>query len=121
MKSAVDPVPGEFLRRSGVNWMMRQQASAKHWIITEQIVADPVSGLTLEFTVTEDGAPSLTLYGDCLVFGNRTIIFENDGQTVHGETAIPTHAPCSESPGSEEEANGERPANSYRSRLGAPR
>jgi hypothetical protein len=96
---------------------MGQQASAKHWIIREQIVADPVSGLTLEFTVTEEGTPSLTLYGDCLVFGNRTIVFENDGETIHGETAIPAEVHCYGAGAESDEGKG----SSYRSRLGAPR
>jgi hypothetical protein len=59
------------------------------WAIKEQIVTDPVSGLTFEFTVTCDGEPHLTIYGDRLVFGNRTIMFHINGQAVSGETSIP--------------------------------
>jgi hypothetical protein len=59
------------------------------WVIKEQTVTDPVSGLTLEFEVSADGEPHLHLYGDCLVFGNRTIMFHLDGQAATGETMIP--------------------------------
>ena len=68
---------------------MEHRPNAKHWIIREQIVADPVTGLTLEFAMTSDGEPALTLYGDCLVFGNRRIVFQDDQGTVHAETKIP--------------------------------
>jgi hypothetical protein len=97
---------------------MGQQINAKHWVIREQIVADPVSGLTLEFSVTEDGTPCLSLYGDCLVFGNRTIVFENDGETIHGETVIPHEIHCC---GHQADVSDDHPQESYRSRIGSPR
>jgi hypothetical protein len=92
---------------------MEHQANAKHWVIREQIVADPVTGLTLEFTNTENGEPQLTLYGDCLVFGNRKIVFQNGGDPVHGETAIPGQGSCG--------SRGVQMKKTRRSHLGTPR
>lgn len=68
---------------------MSADRKPQDWVIKEQTVTDPVSGLTLEFEVSPDGEPHLHLYGDCLVFGNRTIMFHMDGQAATGETMIP--------------------------------
>lgn len=68
---------------------MSEYSKPQDWVIKEQIVTDPVSGLTFEFAVSEDGEPHLTVYGDSLVFGNRTIVFHLDGQAASGETTIP--------------------------------
>jgi hypothetical protein len=69
--------------------VMSEHSNPQDWVIKEQVVTDPVSGLTFEFAVSEDGEPHLTVYGDSLVFGNRTIVFHLDGQAATGETAIP--------------------------------
>jgi hypothetical protein len=68
---------------------MDHHSEPQKWTIREQTVTDPVSGLTFEFTVSCDGEPHLTIYGDRLVFGNRTIVFHINGQAASGETAIP--------------------------------
>ncbi len=68
---------------------MSQHSKPQDWVIKEQIVTDPVSGLTLEFAVSEDGEPHMTIYGHSLVFGNRTIVFHLDGHAASGETTIP--------------------------------
>jgi hypothetical protein len=69
--------------------IMSARSRPQDWIIKEQTVTDPVSGLTFEFEVSADGEPHLHLYGDCLVFGNRTLMFHLDGQAATGETSIP--------------------------------
>jgi hypothetical protein len=75
---------------------MSQSSKPQDWVIKEQIVTDPVSGLTFDFAVSHDGEPHLTVYGDSLVFGNRTIVFHLDGQAASGETAIPGRCRTSE-------------------------
>lgn len=52
---------------------------AKDWTIKEQIVRDPVSGLTLQFDVCSDGAMRLRIFGDGIPYGNREIGFGSDG------------------------------------------
>lgn len=68
---------------------MGRSVESRNWAIKEQTVSDPVTGLTLEFKVDEEGQPVLRLYGERLVFGNRTIVFEDDTSRSHGETEIP--------------------------------
>lgn len=46
--------------------------------IREQIIDDPVSGLTLQFERYEDGRCVLRIFGN-LPFGNREIGFEDNG------------------------------------------
>lgn len=68
---------------------MPDNRKTQDWVIKEQTVTDPVSGLTFEFEISVDGEPHLHLHGDCLVFGNRTLLFHLDGQAATGETLIP--------------------------------
>jgi hypothetical protein len=61
--------------------------------IREQIIDDPVSGLTFQFAyVTDSTAPvRLRIYGD-LPFGNREIVFDKNGNEAGSGTAVA--GPC---------------------------
>lgn len=67
---------------------MAIKPDGKDWKIKEQIIEDPVSGLTLQFeTDHENSAPyRLRIFGD-LPFGNREILFDVNG----AEAAAGTH------------------------------
>ena len=52
---------------------------AKKWIVLEQLVEDPVTGLAFQFEVTPDGEPRLRLFGESLPFVNREIHFDRVG------------------------------------------
>lgn len=60
-------------------------------LIREQIIEDPVSGLTLQFEYRDNGTSKLTIYGD-LPFGSREIIFDENGEEAAAGTAIT--GPC---------------------------
>jgi hypothetical protein len=51
----------------------------RDWVIKEQIITDPSSGITLQFEVLADGRKILRVLGDALPFGNQEIAFGNDG------------------------------------------
>ncbi len=55
--------------------------------IREQVLRDPVTGLTLQFEMDERGLTFLRIFGD-FKFGNREIIFDEDGK----EAGAGTHA-----------------------------
>ena len=57
------------------------------WSILEQIIEDPVSGLTLQFEVTPHGEPHLRIFGD-LPYGNREIVFDTEGKEVGAGTSL---------------------------------
>lgn len=57
--------------------MLKQ--NAKTVKIKEQLINDPVTGLTLIFRVTSVGEGRLHIIGDCLPFGNRDFMFDVDG------------------------------------------
>ena len=54
--------------------------------IREQIIDDPVSGLTLQFEARDDGTTRLLLCGN-LPFGNRDFVFDADGQEAGAGTS----------------------------------
>ena len=56
---------------------------ARAWQISEQILEDPVSGLTFQFELAPDGNCHFRVYGD-LPFGNREFIFENGAHVAAG-------------------------------------
>ena len=60
-------------------------------IIKEQIVEDLVSGLTLQIEAMGDGKTKLKIFGD-IPFGNREIIFDQNGKEAATGTAVA--APC---------------------------
>ena len=78
---------------SGDTWLlmvdttMAVKPQAKQWIIREQIIEDPVSGLTFQFEVMPKGDARLYVYGD-LPFGNREFIFDSKGKEAGAGTAI---------------------------------
>jgi hypothetical protein len=55
--------------------------------IREQIVEDPASGLILQFECTE-GRARVVIAGESLPFGNREILFDNDGRQAGAGTLI---------------------------------
>jgi len=66
---------------------MSLKENAADWTIKEQIVEDAVSGLTIQFEVTPDGERQLRIYGD-LPFGNREIVFAQDGTKAGAGTFV---------------------------------
>lgn len=71
---------------------MPMKPDAKEWRIREQIIDDPVSGLTIQFVVEDSGFDSgiyrLRLFGDALEFGNREFIFDISGEESGAGTAM---------------------------------
>lgn len=63
---------------------MPVKPDGKTWKVKEQIIEDPVSGLTIQFEVMPDGESRLRIYGDSLPLGNREIIFDADGHEAGG-------------------------------------
>ena len=69
---------------------MAMKDDAGDWIIKEQIIEDPASGLILQFEVVPDddyGLFRLRIFGD-LPFGNREILFSRDGRKTGSGTAV---------------------------------
>jgi hypothetical protein len=78
------------------NFMSAKQ-DGKEWTIREQIIEDPMTGLTFQFEVTPDRKPRFRIFGESLPFGNREIIFDENGieagAGMHtSETCRPTWA-----------------------------
>jgi hypothetical protein len=67
---------------------MALKPDGKAWMVREQIVDDPASGLTLQFEVDMDGNPRLRLFRDDLPFGNREIIFDKQGAEAAAGTVV---------------------------------
>jgi len=61
---------------------MSLKPDGKLWTIKEQIIEDPVTGLTLQFEVVPDGELRLRIYGKSLAFGNREFHFDQNGERV---------------------------------------
>ena len=62
--------------------------------IKEQIIEDPVTGLTFQFELRDDGSTKLRIYGD-LSNGNREFVFDAEGEdqgsgTFLGEVCRPS-------------------------------
>lgn len=55
--------------------------------IREQIIEDPVTGLTFQFEVTPSGEARMRVYGDSLKLGNRDFAFDTDGELAGTGTA----------------------------------
>lgn len=68
---------------------MSIKPNASNWTIKEQIIEDPVSGLTFQFEVDlESSAPArLRIFGN-LPFGNREIIFDQSGNEAGSGTVL---------------------------------
>lgn len=71
---------------------MALKPNGNDWKVKEQIYEDLASGLTLKFESRPyASAPyKLTIYGDSLPFGNRDILFGENGDVVGGGTATST-------------------------------
>jgi hypothetical protein len=55
--------------------------------IREQIVEDPASGLILQFECL-DGRARVVIAGESLPFGNREILFDDDGRQAGAGTLV---------------------------------
>ncbi len=60
------------------------------WVIREQIIEDRASGLTLQFVhMPQSDAPyRLRIHGEGLPFGNREILFDENGVEAGAGTAL---------------------------------
>lgn len=62
--------------------------NAREIRILEQLIEDPVSGLTLQFAFNpNDGTSRLRLFGD-FRYGNREFIFNSEGQEAGAGVAL---------------------------------
>ena len=61
---------------------------ARDWTIKEQIIEDPVSGLTIQFEVMPDGDKRLRFFGPKLQFGNRELVFNENGKMAGSGTHL---------------------------------
>lgn len=68
---------------------MALKPDGQQWVVREQIVEDPVSGLIFQFElVPGTSAPfRLRVFGQ-LPLGNREIIFDHDGQEAGAGIAL---------------------------------
>ncbi|MCI0703586.1 MAG: hypothetical protein L0241_21100 [Planctomycetia bacterium] len=66
---------------------MPVKPDGKLWVVREQIVEDPASGLTLQFEVDPSGNMRLRIFGDTLPYGNREILFDKNGEEAGAGTA----------------------------------
>lgn len=66
---------------------MAAKPDGKEWTIREQIIEDRVTGLTFQFEVLPNGEPRFRIFGKDLPFGNREIIFDEDGIEAGSGTA----------------------------------
>ena len=55
--------------------------------IREQIVEDPASGLILQFEC-KDGRPRIVIAGESLPYGNREILFDENGREAGAGTLV---------------------------------
>ena len=62
----------------------RIKPNAKDCVFKEQIFEDKVSGITLQFHKYDNGETRLSVYGGCLPFGNRDLIFNEEGSRLVG-------------------------------------
>ena len=67
---------------------MPLKPDASDWTIKEQIIEDPVTGLTFQFEVPPNGEPHLYVFGDLLEYGNRSFVFETDGRLAGAGTHV---------------------------------
>ena len=65
---------------------MSVKEGAITWAVKEQIIEDPVTGLTYQFEVMPDGEAKLRIFGDALPFGNREFSFDKKGERVAAGT-----------------------------------
>jgi hypothetical protein len=73
--------------QQGEEAIMAVKPNAKLWTIREQIIEDPVSGLTFQFEVMPEGDARLRIFGN-LPFGNREFIFDDKGHEAGAGVAL---------------------------------
>ena len=68
---------------------MAVKPDGQQWTVQEQIVEDPASGLTFQFEVIQGSTARyrLRVFGD-IRFGNREILFDNEGKEAGAGTAV---------------------------------
>ncbi len=66
---------------------MAEKPQGRAGTVKEQIIEDPVTGLTLQFCVDDKGYTKLVMLGD-LPMGNREHIFYPDGRLMGSGTHI---------------------------------
>jgi hypothetical protein len=66
--------------------MLKQ--NAKTLAIKEQMIDDPVTGLTFIFRVTPSGEARIHIMGDILPFGNRDFQFDTNGEEAGAGTGL---------------------------------
>ena len=70
--------------------IMTMKPNGRKWIVREQIVEDPVSGLTIQFetVANDDESPfRLRIFGD-LPHGNRELLFGREGKRTGAGLAV---------------------------------
>ena len=67
---------------------MSVETRSREWVVREQIVEDPTSGLTFQFELSPEGRPVLRVFGDALPFGNREVHFDSFGWEEMAETQL---------------------------------
>ena len=60
----------------------------KPWTVREQIIEDPVTELSFQFEVANDGTFRLRVYGNSLPLGNREFIFDANGEMCGTSTVM---------------------------------
>ncbi len=69
---------------------MGLKTDASNWMIKEQIIEDPVTGLTFQFESVPDDLDApfrLKIFGD-LPYGNREFLFTQDGKEAGAGVAL---------------------------------
>ena len=66
---------------------MAIKPNGKFCKIREQIIEDPVSGLTLQFEIRDNETTKLLIYGD-LPYGNRELVFDQQGEMTASGVAL---------------------------------
>ena len=67
---------------------MTLKPDGKKLVIAEQIIEDPVTELTFQFESMSDGCSKLLIVGASLPFGNREIIFGENGEECGAGTGL---------------------------------
>ena len=60
----------------------------REWTVREQIIEDPVSGLTFQFETLSNGSSVFRVFGESLSFGNREFYFDAEGHDAGSSTAV---------------------------------
>ena len=71
---------------------MALKPNGKTCAIREQILEDPVSGLTFQIEADNDGGCTLRVFGDALPYGNREFVFVNGTVAGAGTALTPRRA-----------------------------